>query len=275
MAEIMSLIMMVFMVMPVIAPTAGQLILLFAEWRIVFAFMAAVGLIAGLWTALRIPETLDGANRREFNLATILQGFGAVATHRLSLWYTLAAACMFGALFGLVNSAQQIYVGIYGLGVWFPVIFAVVAGVMALSAFLNARIVSRFGMRRISHLAVSGFFLASCLTATLAYLGTIPLPDFVGLLCVCMFQFGFVNSNFRAIAMDPLGKLAGTASSVQGLTQTVGGAAIGAAIGQAFDGTVFPLVAGFALSSCAALVCIAIAEKGKLYTASPEMVVTR
>lgn len=274
MAEIMSLIMMVFMIMPVMAPSAGQLILLFAEWRLVFAFMALVGLAAMLWTALRIPETLAPENRREFNVSTVLRGFHAVATHRLSLWYTLAASCMFGALFGLVNSAQQIYVGVYGLGVWFPLVFAVVAGVMAGSAFLNSRIVSRFGMRRISHLAVTGFFLTSCFLAMVTWNGALPLPDFIGILCLCMFQFGFINSNFRAIAMDPLGKLAGTASSVQGLTQTVGGAAIGAVIGQAFNGTVHPMAVGFALSSGMALLCIAIAEKGRLYSTSPELVAT-
>jgi len=272
MAEIMSLIMMVFMIMPVIAPAAGQLILLSGEWRLVFLFMAAIGLMALLWTALRVPETLTEENRREFNFSTIFKGFHAVATHRVSLWYTLAAAFMSGALFGLMNSAQQIYVGIYGLGIWFPVVFAIVAGVMACAAFLNSRIVSRFGMRRISHMAASGFFLTSCLFAILTYLDAVNLAEFIGLLCICMFLFGLTNSNFRSIAMEAQGHLAGTASSVQGLTQTVGGATIGATIGQAFNGTVHPFAVGFALTSGAALICVLIAEKGRLYSSSAEFV---
>ncbi len=188
-------------------------------------------------------------------------------SNRTSLWYTLASTTVFGALFGFINSAQQVYVGIYGLGVWFPIIFAIIAGMMAVSSFLNSRLVGRFGMRRLSHGALTGFFLVSTIWFVASLYGEIPLVWFVLLFAAAMFQFGWIGSNFNALAMEPLGHIAGSASSVQGFVQTLGGGLIGAAIGQAFDGTTTPLAAGFCGVAALSLVMVLIAEKGKLFKA--------
>jgi DHA1 family bicyclomycin/chloramphenicol resistance-like MFS transporter len=267
MAEVMSLVFMVFMVIPVIAPSLGQLVMLFSEWHMIFVLMAAIAFAFTIWTALRLPETLHPEFRREFTPSVIANGFRIVLTNRVSLFYTLATTAVFGALFGFINSAQQIYVGIYELGVWFPVLFAAVAGMMAVSSFANSQLVGRFGMRRLSHGALVGFCTVTTIWFVLSLFGQLPLGVFVPLFAASMLQFGWIGSNFNSIAMEPLGHLAGTASSVQGFMQTFGGGIIGAAIGQSFDGTTTPLAAGFCGVSIAALIFVLIAEKGRLFRA--------
>ncbi len=245
MAEVMSLVFMVFMVIPVIAPGIGQIVMLFSEWHMIFVVMALFALAFTAWAAFRLPETLHPEYRRAFNLRTVAGGFRIVLTNRVSLCYTLATTSVFGALFGFINSAQQVYVGIYGLGVWFPVVFAAIAGMMAVSSFLNAKLVGRFGMRRLSHGALIGFIIVNTLWFVLSLYGELSIYLFVPIFAVAMLHFGWIGSNFNSIAMEPLGHLAGTASSVQGFMQTVGGGVIGATIGQLFDGTTTPLAAGF------------------------------
>ncbi|MCO5085041.1 MAG: multidrug effflux MFS transporter [Rhizobiaceae bacterium] len=265
MAEIMSLIFMVFMVIPVVAPGIGQIVMIFAEWHWIFICMAAIAFAIAVWAFVRLPETLEPERRRPIDLGSVGRAFVYVLRNRLSLFYTLASTIIFGALFGFINSAQQVYVGIYDLGVWFPVIFAVIAGMMAVSSFLNSRLVGRFGMRRLSHSALVGFLAVSTIWFVWSLFGVIPLPGFVLLFAAAMFQFGWIGSNFNAIAMEPLGHIAGTAASVQGFIQTLGGGLIGAAIGQAFDGTTTPLALGFCGVALGGLVMVLIAERGKLF----------
>jgi DHA1 family bicyclomycin/chloramphenicol resistance-like MFS transporter len=265
MAETMSLVMMVFMIVPVVAPGIGQLLMLFSEWHMIFVFMGVTALAITAWIALRLPETLPVERRRPFTVQVIGEGFRFVVTNRMSLCYTLAVTAVFAGLFGFINSAQQIFVGIYDLGVWFPVLFAVIAGMMAVSSFTNARLVGRVGMRRLSHGALLGFFCVNAILLALSLAGPIPLPLYVVLFAAAMIQFGWIGANFNALAMEPLGHLAGTASSAQGFTQTLGGGLVGAAIGQAFDGTVVPLAAGFCALSVIALTMVLIAEKGRLF----------
>jgi DHA1 family bicyclomycin/chloramphenicol resistance-like MFS transporter len=270
MAETMSLIFMVFMVIPVIAPSVGQIMLLIGGWQFIFFSMGIAGAAIVLWGFLRMPETLAPEDRRPFTIASIGSAFAIVLTNRFSLLYTLASTFVFGALFAFINSAQQVYVGIYGLGNTFPLVFAVIAGFMALSSYLNSRFVVRVGMRRLSHGALTGFMLVSLIWLVWSMNGTVPFVPFLILFALAMFQFGWIGSNFNSIAMEPLGHIAGSASSVQGFIQTLGGGFIGAVIGQAFDGTTTPLAAGFFGLAVIALVLVAIAEKGKLYAAAPQ-----
>ncbi|MDE3797815.1 multidrug effflux MFS transporter [Sinorhizobium meliloti] len=265
MAEIMSLVMMVFMIVPVIAPSIGQLIMLFSEWHMIFVVIALFAVAVALPVALRLRETLAPANRRPFTASSILAGFRIVLTNRLALFYTLATSALLGALFGFINSAQQILVGVYGLGVWFPAVFAAFAGMMAVASFTNSRLVRTFGMRALSHAALLGFTLASFIWMSASLIGPLPLPLFMLLHAATMFQFGLIAANFNAMAMEPLGHVAGTASSVLGFTQTIGGGIIGAFIGQAFNNSVTPLAVGFFTVAVVALVCVLIAEGGKLF----------
>ena len=267
MAEVMSLIMMVFMVVPIIAPGTGQLIMFVGNWHLIFVFIAICSLAIGFWMYTRLPETLDPADMRPFTASSILDGFRIVLTNRIALCYTIASTFIFGAMFGFINSAQQIYVGIYQLGVWFPVAFACVALFMSTASFLNARFVGRFGMRRLSHGSLVGFITITFLWMMVQIFGPQPMPIllFLAFFALSMFQFGWIGANFNSLAMEPLGHVAGTASSVLGFMSTVGGSVIGVAIGQAFDGTALPLVAGFFTVSIVGLIFVLIGEKGQLF----------
>ena len=267
MAEVMSLVFMVFMVIPVIAPGIGQVMMMFGNWHLIFICMGVLSLIFTIWAWLRLPETLHEEYRRPFTFQAVTEGFRIVVTNRISILYTIAMTAIFGALFGFINSAQQIYIGIYDVGAMFPVYFAGVAGLMAVSSFVNSRLVGRFGMRRLAHGAMLGFTLITGVAFVLSLIGPLPLWAFMGLFALAMVQFSWVGSNFNALAMEPLGHVAGTASSVQGFLQTVGGGLVGAMIGQAFDGTVTPLSAGYFVAGVVAVACVLLAERGRLFRA--------
>ncbi len=265
MASTMSLIMMVFMVVPVIAPMTGQIIILFGDWHLIFLFMAMISAAVGFWAFAKLPETLAADKRRALTLASVGEAFGLVLSNRLSLFYTLSTAFYFGSLFGFLNLAQPVYVDIYGLGVWFPAAFGFVALVMAGTSFLNSQLVVRYGQRRLSHGALLLYLALALVMAAFSAVGPLPFWLFYGLTLLMMPLFGFVGANFNSIAMEPLGAVAGTASSVLGFAQTVGGGLVGAVIGQAFDGTIFPLAAGYASVAAIAVVMVLIAEKGRLF----------
>jgi DHA1 family bicyclomycin/chloramphenicol resistance-like MFS transporter len=265
MAEIMSLTFMVFMAVPIIAPSIGQVLLLTGPWQSIFVFMALLGVATMAWTYLRLPETLPPERRRPLRAKVIAQGFAMVARNRQSLCYGLASMFVFGALYGFITTAQQIFVDIYGLGAYFPIAFGAMAGMLAVAGFLNSRFVRRFGMRRISHVAMLIYTLLSGVWVALSLFGALPFALFFVLLVAVMFMFGTAMSNMNTLAMEPLGAVAGTASSVFGFTQTVGGALIGTLIGQQFNGTTTPTAAGYFFCGLAALGAILIAERGRLF----------
>ncbi|WP_145317653.1 MULTISPECIES: multidrug effflux MFS transporter [unclassified Rhizobium] len=267
MAEVMSLIMMVFMIVPVIAPGSGQIILLVSTWHMIFVFIGAMATLVGLWMYFRLPETLKPENIRPLTVRSVAAGFKIVLTDRVALCYTLASTFLFGALFGFINSAQQIYNNIYGLGVYTPLAFGGVAAFMALSSFVNSQFVGRFGMRRLSHTALLGFVAITFCWLLVQLYGPSPMPFplFMVFFALAMFQFGWIGSNFNSLAMEPLGHVAGTASSVLGFMSTVGGASIGACIGQFYNGTATPMVIGYFTVSLIGVVFVLIAEKGKLF----------
>ena len=265
MAEVMSLTFMVFMAIPIIAPGIGQVLLLTGPWQSIFIFMGVLALALWVWTYIRLPETLPLDQRRPLSVKGILESFRIVFTNRVAISYGLAGMFLFGALFGFITSAQQIYVDIYELGVYFPVAFAAMAGLMAISSFTNSRVVRRFGMRRLSHGAMLGFTLFSGIWLALAMSGILPLWLFFTLLAIIMFSFGWSSSNMNSLSMEPLGNVAGTAASVFGFIQTVGGAVIGSLAGQMFNNTTIPVAANYFLMGILALICILVAEKGRLF----------
>lgn len=266
MAEIMSVVMMVFMIAPVLAPAAGQLIVSFADWPMIYILMAVVCGVFLVWSWLRLPETLPEEGRTPLTPAGVTAAFRFIVTQPTALFYGLANMAMFGALFGFITTAQQTFVGIYDLGEKFPLIFALIATSMALASLLNSRVVGRVGMRRLSHGALCGFILVSLVWAVSSIvLGFLPLPVFLAFFISANFLFGWIGANFNAISMEPLGKVAGTGSAVIGFLQTAGGGLIGAAIGQSFNGTVTPMVIGFLAVSATALLLVLVAEKGRLF----------
>jgi MFS transporter, DHA1 family, multidrug resistance protein len=264
MAQIISFAMMVLLVVPIIAPSIGQGIMLLGDWHLVFFFMAGLCTLVGLWAYIRMPETLTDQNRRPLTTHAIIEGFGIVFGNRTSIAYILATAMLIACLFGFLNSAQQIYVGLYKLGPWFPLAFAAGALVMALGSFANATFVRRFGQKRIAHVALLLFLGTSALMAALAYAFAVPLWLFIVLVALLFFPFSAIGPNFGSLALEPLGHVAGTAASTQGAIQMVLGSLIGAGIGQAFNGTILPMALSFVALSGLSLIMVLIAEKGRL-----------
>ncbi len=267
MASVMSLVMMVFMVMPVFAPNIGSVVMAFGTWRELSGLMFLFGLGALIWTWARLPETLHPADRRALRIKPVYEAFRIVLTNRIAFCYTLAMASFFGALFAFIGQAEQIYTGIYNVGPHFTIYFSLVAVFMAASSFANSRLVARFGIRRLSHGALLGFIImaGTHLALALYFGGATPFWMFLTLFIGMMCFFGFVPTNFNAMAMEPLGHVAGVASSVLGSAQTLGGGLLGAAVGYMYNGTLIPLLTGFLALALMSLVCVLIAEKGRLF----------
>lgn len=271
MAEVMSLTFMVFMAIPIVAPGIGQIILLTGPWHYIFLFMAGLSAAIWVWAWFRLPETLHPEYRRELKLSVIVEGFRMVFTNRVAFFYGLAGMFLFGAMFGFIISTQQIFVGIYGLGPWFPLAFATMAGFMAVSSFLNSRIVKHFGMRRLSHTAMLVYVTCAVILLVLSLtMSVVPFWLFFLLLMIIQVSFGNAASNMNSLSMEPLGAVAGTAASVFGFCQTVGGAILGTFIGQQFNGTLTPNATGYVVMGTLVLCCVLIAEKGKLFGVGKE-----
>ncbi|RIY03621.1 Bcr/CflA family efflux MFS transporter [Aureimonas flava] len=267
MASVMSLVMMIFMAIPVIAPNLGQVVLLFGDWHEIFIAVAAFGAFVMLWTLIRLPETQHPEDRLPLTATRVLQAFRVVVTNRMAFGYTLATALVFGVLFAFVNQAEQVYVSVYGLGPEFTLYFSAGAIFMAVASFSNSRLVERFGMRHLSHAALCIFLALNLLHLAIALMngGVPPFAVYLPMTIVSLCMFGFIGTNFNALAMDPLGHVAGTASSVLGFMQTFGGGVLGGIIGYMYDGTLIPLLTGYVLLSLGAIACTLAAEKGKLF----------
>ena len=265
MASVISLAMMIFIAVPVIAPSLGQMVMLWVAWHGIFVVLLLYGLVVLLWSALRMPETLAPAERKPLAIAAVFGAFRQTVTNRQTLGYALAAGCVVGALFAYVFCAQQVFNDIFKLGHYFPLAFAAAAIGTAFASFLNSRFVGRLGMRRMSHGALLGFVAVAALMLAAAWLETMPLSLFIALSAAMMFAFGLMVANFTALAMEPQGHIAGTASSFYGSITTLFGIVIGTAIGQSYDGTLLPFTTGFFLCTLAALAAVLATERGVLF----------
>jgi DHA1 family bicyclomycin/chloramphenicol resistance-like MFS transporter len=186
-------------------------------------------------------------------------------TNRQTLGYALAAGGVVGSLFAFVFTSQQVFTEIYQLGHYFPLAFAAIAIGTAIAGFINSRLVGRLGMRVISHGALLGFVAVAATMLVAAKLQMLPLPLFMALSASMMFAFGLMIGNFTALAMEPQGHIAGTASSLYGSITTLLGIGIGVTIGQDYDGTQLPFATGFFLCTLAALAVVLVVEKGRLF----------
>jgi MFS transporter, DHA1 family, multidrug resistance protein len=266
MAKRMSMVFLIFMVVPIIAPSFGQAILLFSGWRTIFNLMALVALGVALWSWRRLPETLDADNVTLLSLPNLTRSWKRVITHRNATGYMLGAGLVQGALYGFLTSSQQVFEKVFDAKEFFPIGFAIVALGIACANFTNGQIVERFGARRVSQAALC----LSILFGSLQYLASIyapaSLPLFLVLITANMAMVGFIGANFSAIAMTPFGDVAGAASSFQSFAKTLVASALGAAIGQQFNGSVAPLALGFLVCGILSLSLVLWGEKGKLFT---------
>jgi DHA1 family bicyclomycin/chloramphenicol resistance-like MFS transporter len=263
MAKVMSMIMGVFIIVPVIAPSVGQALLLIGDWRLIFVALLAEGVIGLAWFAWRQPETLRADRRAPFSLRRILGAFAEAFTHPVTLGYTVAAGLVFGAFVGYLASTQQVLGELYGLGAQFPLYFGANALAFGLASMLNAKLVMKLGMRR---LAGSGLGATSALSVvffivTLLLEGHPPLWTLMGYLLLTFFFVGVLFGNFNALAMEPMGHIAGVAAAVIGSGATIISSVLGWALGQAYDGTVRPMIAGFAVLTLLASLSMFLAER--------------
>jgi DHA1 family bicyclomycin/chloramphenicol resistance-like MFS transporter len=265
MARLMSLAFMTFMLIPVLAPSFGQLTLLVASWRAIFFGLALFATVMLIWSLIRLPETLHPEFRRPFSVAAIAAATRETVTNRQAIGYTLGFTLMMGALMGYVMSIQQIVFDVFKRPELIAITFAGVAGPMAITSYLNSRLVERLGARRIGHFGITLFTLLSLVHLAISLSGIESLTLFVILQSATMACFGLSSANFGALAMQPLGHVAGTASSVQGTISTISGALLGALIGQSFNGTTVPLTAGFSLYGAISILILLATERGRLY----------
>lgn len=247
MARIMSLVMMIFVIVPSLAPALGQLIMYVASWRAIFAFffVAAVGIAA--WVYFGLEETLPPEKRIRLRALDVALGFREVFANRVTRGYMVCMGLAFGSFMGYLNSTRQIFQDLFNTGDWFSVYFGGLALVFGASSLFNAQIVQKHGMRRLCRSAVIAIIGASL--AYLAYraIAGDQLIVFLAYVSVLYFAMGLMFGNLNAIAMEPMGHIAGIASAVIGATSSLISLTLGTLIGQSYDGTLVPVASGFAV----------------------------
>lgn len=262
MARVMSFVTTISILVPMIAPTLGQTILLFSGWRGIFGSFVLMAIITWFWFALRVPETLAPENRALFSLRRMIDATLEIIRNRTALGYTVSAGLVSGAFLGYLNSAQQIFQEQYALGERFPLVFGVVALSIGLASLVNARLVMRFGMRFLVRRSLFFIITLSILALGIALLpdGQAPLWLFMAYIMVTFFCVGILFGNQNALAMEPLGHLAGIGAAVVGSVSTLISMPLGTVIGQSYNGTVLPLVVGMALLSGLSILVVAWTE---------------
>lgn len=265
MAEVMSLAITIFMAAPILAPAIGQAILLVAPWRWIFIALLVFGAGFALWAAFRLPETMAPEDRKALNARAIAAGYLEFMRNRISLGYTLAAACVFGGVFSYISSAEQVFLEIFQLGDAFPLVFACIASAFAVSSLINSRMVSRFGMRRLSHSAL--FVMIAANLVHLIAIGTVgeSLPVFIVCMMATFLSLGLIGPNATALAMEPMGHNAGAAAAANGFAGTTIAGFLGGVIGRLYNGSTTPMVIGFVTLGLASLITILWTENGRLF----------
>ena len=263
MARIMSFVMTVFMLVPIMAPSIGQLVLFVANWRFIFAGLLVMGLLAGLWLWLGQDETLPRERRSQLSGTVLLSAAGQVLKHPIAMGYTLATGCILGSFICYLGISQQLFAEQYGQGAYFAVWFGVFAVAIAMAMILNARLVMKYGMRNLSKWALRGNIVLSALflVAGLAFSGHPPLAVLGLYLFSNFFCCGILFGNYNAIALEPMGRIAGMAAAISGALSSLFAIVVGGFIGQLYDGTVIPLAAGFTGLGILAFVATEWAER--------------
>lgn len=262
MAKVMSIIMMVFMVAPAVAPSIGQLVIYVAGWREIFLMYIIYALVVGAWIALRLEETLAPAQRIPMQLKAFQHGFSEVVRNRTTMSYLLCTGLCFGGFIGYLGTSQQIFMQQFGKsGQTFSLYFALLAALMGVSSFANSRFVARFGMRQICMYSMLSITLVSLVFLVVQYSGVQPtFWMFMVYACVLFFFFGCMFGNLNAIAMEPMGHVAGMASAIIGASASILSLILATVIGQLYNNTLIPLTWGFVIL-CGASLLVMMSEK--------------
>ena len=270
MARVLSLITMVFILVPIVAPAIGQSVLAVAGWRAIFGVYLAMSLFATIWFAARQEETLPPARRIPLAVGRMVAAAREVVSQPQAIGYTVASGFIFGAFLGYLTSAQQILQQQYGLGSRFPLYFAALAVAIGGASFTNARLVLRYGMHTLATWSLRSIFVVSVVYAAAAgvWSGHPPLWSLMAYLMGSFFGIGLLFGNLNALAMQPLGHIAGTGAAIVGATSMLISLAFGTWIGQSYNGTVLPLVIGFAVLSACSIAIAWWAERPARQSAS-------
>ena len=271
MSQIMSIVMMVFIILPILAPSLGSLLALLGSWQPIFVFLLIFSMSIMVWIGMRLEETNPRTGEDVRAAVPVWVALRAIVTSRQTMGYTLGLGFVFGCLLTYIASAQQLFADLYGVVAWFPAVFASVAGGMVVASLANTYFVEKIGMRRLSHGALLTF-VALTLVVNLVHMliGEFPMMALIAFLSVSFFLVGIILPNFNALAMEPLGAIAGTGSSFVGFAMTGMGALLGGVVGQMYDGSAHPLIVGYGLYAIISLTIIVIAEKGRLMHATPQ-----
>ena len=246
MAKTLSYVMAIFVLVPMVAPSLGTVVLAFGAWRWVFVFFALAAVAAAAWS-LRLPETLPASERIPLRLHDLIDAGRVVMSSRFTMGLTLAQALLFGFFASYLASSQLIVEDVFGLAAWFPLIFGATSLVFGLAMLTNARLIDRYGLRQMVRRALNAYLAAAAFFVLIALVSGGRPPFWLcllGLVPVLLSQ-AFSVPNLNSAAMMPMGRVAGTAAALIGAISTLGGAAIGAVIDSAYDGSVTP----FALSA--------------------------
>lgn len=246
MAKILSIVVMVFILVPVIAPTLGQFLLKYYDWQSIFYVNLAFGIIVMIWFWFRQSETLKNEHKIKFSGMLFIDGAKEFVKHKPAVAFTLVSGFITGSFMVYLSTAQQIFEQQYNLADKFPMIFASLAIAVGLATYLNSRFVVRFGMWKIAYAATIAYVLISLLYIVLYYNGNNPsIEILVGFFAIQFFSIGFLFGNLRALAMQPLGHIAGIGAAINGFVSTVMAVPIANYIGSFIDNSVLPLFIGF------------------------------
>ena len=265
MGRVLTFVFTTFMIVPIVAPTIGQTIQQAGGWQAIFIFNAVVGMLILAWMSLRLSETLDRSDRRSLSIGSLGRAFVEICTNRITAGYAVAATLTLVSLFAYIVSVQQVYGELYGLGTLFPLAFGASSVGVAIAALISARVVRMFGMRPVAHGALVIFTVSGLTLFVLSLVGLPPFWMTFTLLSISMAAFGVLQGNINAIALEPLGHIAGTASSVCGVATTSIGTILGGVVGQAYNGTVTPLAFAFGFGGLFALLAVFWTERGRLF----------
>lgn len=264
MARIMSLVMMIFIMVPALAPSLGQAVLLISSWRYIFVLYIVYALIIGVWIFWRLEETLPKEFRIPFTRTGFIDGFKEVISNYSTMCYTLCMGLFFGSFMGYLNSSQQIFQELFNTGKLFTVYFGVLALLFGVASMVNARFVQKWGMEYLCRQATLGIIFSSAIFLALQLITTPNLWLFLAYAAVLFFCFGLVFGNVNAMAMEPMGHVAGIASAVIGASSSIISMIIGTAIGQMYDNTLVPMTCGFLILASLSLVILNLAKQRKL-----------
>lgn len=242
MAKMMSYVMMVFLLVPLIAPGLGAAILALSGWRFIYAFVALAG-VTVLVVNRRLPETLPPENRIPLHLGNLGRAAWFVVTNRLTMGYTLAQTAVFGFFASYLASSELLINDVFGMGRWFTVVFSGFAALLALAVFINNQLLNWLELRTMLRIAFGSFTVVAIAFAAMAVAtdGVPPFGVFIAMLAPLLLVHGLLLPNLNAAALIPMGSVAGTASAIIGLISILGGSVIGSFIDRAFNGTILPL----------------------------------